>query len=573
MSNSGKKKSITDAAKIIEKFGGIRPMSAKVNVAVTTIQGWKKRDTIPANRKPLLLRCAQENNIDLSEFFEDAPKVEDDADVEAQAVDVVEAEPVETQAAVDEVESEGDSDVTLGDTDSNETADESQGDEAQDVDEGESESESETETEGAEADAGDTDDSVIHVKADDFRGSPRARPSNKDFTEIAVTTERRAITKSSLIAAGMVVLVVGAVAATLWPEYEEYDTRGVRLSDLESEVSELKQKQTSFKGLVPENWSEQLEDLKAQMQGAKKAVDDTVHVVQEFSHDLASEEGLEKRVVQLQSYVSEVATGNGISALMGRYDAMRGSVNGQATLDSSVSALMSVFGNGKAEGKSDAELNSSLDQARAENGALAQTLGDVPKTELKAAAMLFALTQVRSALNRKDKDFDGDLQLLMNMVDEDDVELRSSLDKIAPHSKSGLLSGYGLKEEFQTVAGDVVAASLKGEDVSFSEKMSAKMNSILKVEKDGEMVSGSDTQKTVDQAQKLIEGNRLEEALKLLKSHLNDAELKPLRPWIKRAEVVLTSQSVKQAIERAIGLNTGKGYLGGEAILKDSRDR
>ncbi len=98
------------------------------------------------------------------------------------------------------------------------------------------------------------------------------------------------------------------------------------------------------------------------------------------------------------------------------------------------------------------------------------------------------------------------------------------------------------------------------------------MNDILQVEKDGELVSGSDAQKTVDQAQKLIERDRLAEALKLLKSHLNDKELAPLRPWLKRAEAVLTSQSVKQAIERAIELNTGKGYLGGEAVLKDSRD-
>ena len=184
--------------------------------------------------------------------------------------------------------------------------------------------------------------------------------------------------------------------------------------------------------------------------------------------------------------------------------------------------------------------------------------------------MLFALTQVRSALNRGDKDFDGDLQLLMNMVDENDVELRTSLEKIAPHSKSGLLSGYGLKEEFQTVAGDAVAASLRGEDVSFSEKMSARMNDILKVEKDGEMVTGSETQKTVDKAEKLIETNQLEQAVKLLRSHLNDKELEPLRPWLRKAEAVLTSRSVKQMIEKAIDMNTGAGYLGGESLLKEN---
>ena len=39
-----------NASKIIEYFGGIRPMSHKINVPVTTIQGWKRRNTIPKNR-------------------------------------------------------------------------------------------------------------------------------------------------------------------------------------------------------------------------------------------------------------------------------------------------------------------------------------------------------------------------------------------------------------------------------------------------------------------------------------------------------------------------------------------
>ena len=38
MSNS-KDQPIKNAPQIIEKFGGIRPMSSKINVAVTTIQG------------------------------------------------------------------------------------------------------------------------------------------------------------------------------------------------------------------------------------------------------------------------------------------------------------------------------------------------------------------------------------------------------------------------------------------------------------------------------------------------------------------------------------------------------
>ncbi len=571
------KKSISDAAKIIEKFGGIRPMSAKINVAVTTIQGWKKRDTIPGNRKAVLLRCAAEHKIDLSEFFDDAPTFEEETvNQDADGCDDSEEEVSEgnespesseipenivaTQDVVVDIPSD-DTDVEIIVEKSNEEATE------------------EDKVSQDEKDESKENDEVVETpetppveKREEFRPQVRASAPNRDFTQIAVTTERRAITKSSVIAAAMVILVIAAIAATLWPDYEEFDARGSRLSDLESEVSDIKKKQTSFKGLVPEDWSKQLEDLKKQVDGAKQVASDTVRVVQDVSGGLIEGPSLEKRVVQLQSYVSEMSGGNNVSALMGRFDSMRSSLNGQKVLAFSSDALGNVFSRDRATVKSDEQINTELHAMRSENPAFAKTFENVPQTELKAAAMLFALTQVRSALNRGDKDFDGDLQLLMNMVGEDDAQLRSSLEKIAPHSKSGLLSGYGLKEEFQTVAGDAVAASLRGEDVSFTEKMSARMNDILKVEKDGEMVSGSDTQKTVDKAEKLIEHNQLEEAVKLLKSHLNDKELAPIRPWLKRAEAVLTSRSVKQAIERAIELNTGAGYLGGEQLLKESRE-
>lgn len=571
MSQSAQKK-IENAVAIIEKFGGIRPMSSKINVAVTTIQGWKKRDTIPANRKALLLRCAEEHKIDLSEFFDDAPVVENVA-VESVEPDSSSSDIPENQVLNNNDDSQ---DVFASDT-ADDEAGESGSDGVDEDDQADAEADDtvpETQSEDESADdaqENDDDNATLESRPAVSEGLVAGKPAN-DFTEIVVETERRAVTKSAMVAVAVVVVAFGAVVMMLWPDYEEFDKRGDRLSALEGEVSEIQERQLSFKGLVPENWSQQLEDLKQQMAGAKDVVDNGVRVVKDFSTDLVGEEGIEKRVVQLEGYVSEITSGNGISALIGRYDSMRETMNGQAILDRSAQALQGVFGGPNGKAKSDQEVNEALDRARSEDSALGQTLSNVPKDELKAAAMLFALTQVRSALNRKDKDFDGDLQLLMNMVGDEDVELRSSLTKLAPHSKSGLLSAYGLKEEFQTVTGEVVAASLSGEDVSFTEKMSAKMNEILKVEKSGEMVSGSDTQKTVDQAQKLIEKNRLSDAMTLLKKRLNDKELKPLRPWLKRAEAVLASQSVQQAIERAIQLNTGKGYLGGEQLLKDGRE-
>ena len=55
-----------DAARVIEAFGGIRPMAKKLGVAVTTIQGWKERNAIPIRRLDEIRTAAAREGIDLS---------------------------------------------------------------------------------------------------------------------------------------------------------------------------------------------------------------------------------------------------------------------------------------------------------------------------------------------------------------------------------------------------------------------------------------------------------------------------------------------------------------------------
>src|SRR5918995_1216106 len=62
----------TAAERIIEKFGGIRPMAHKLNMPVTTGQGWKKRGAIPSNRHPDLLAAASRHNVTLDQAELDA---------------------------------------------------------------------------------------------------------------------------------------------------------------------------------------------------------------------------------------------------------------------------------------------------------------------------------------------------------------------------------------------------------------------------------------------------------------------------------------------------------------------
>lgn len=50
---------------IVERFGGIRPMAAKLDIPVTTVQGWKERLAIPQRRWPELVAAAARHGISL----------------------------------------------------------------------------------------------------------------------------------------------------------------------------------------------------------------------------------------------------------------------------------------------------------------------------------------------------------------------------------------------------------------------------------------------------------------------------------------------------------------------------
>ena len=86
---------IENAEEIIERFGGIRPMARKMAVAVTTVQGWKKRNVIPGSRRDELVRAASTHNIDLSDV---SAANSDAANENSFAVEVAEADKREPEA-------------------------------------------------------------------------------------------------------------------------------------------------------------------------------------------------------------------------------------------------------------------------------------------------------------------------------------------------------------------------------------------------------------------------------------------------------------------------------------------
>ncbi|MGB1077499.1 MAG: COG4223 family protein, partial [Bdellovibrionales bacterium] len=186
-----------------------------------------------------------------------------------------------------------------------------------------------------------------------------------------------------------------------------------------------------------------------------------------------------------------------------------------------------------------------------ESPTIAKTLGGVEKENLKAAAMLLAMSQMRDTLSRDNASFDQDLQLLQKLVGEENPALSASIEKLAPHAQKGVLTPGGLSNEFRELAGDVVIASLSGEDVSISEKAKSRFGEIIVVEKDGEQITGTETQRAVADAQKLIDNGDIQGTIQVLQNLDGDA-LKTVSPFLEEAKLSLLASQVQELLGQSI---------------------
>jgi hypothetical protein len=68
---------VPSATIVIEAFGGIRPMAAKLDIPVTTVQGWKERDSIPKRRWASIRRVAEAQELNLDTAPQSAAQTQD----------------------------------------------------------------------------------------------------------------------------------------------------------------------------------------------------------------------------------------------------------------------------------------------------------------------------------------------------------------------------------------------------------------------------------------------------------------------------------------------------------------
>jgi len=519
-----KSQPIQNAGEIIERFGGIRPMAAKIDTPVTTVQGWKKRDVIPATRREQILTAAQDNNIDISDI--------------SGSSTTTQPLPKPSKAKKTAVKSKSVSKK--------------------------SPSKSDNPPSSSEAKEADTVTSSSIPKVSSQASSEKTSKPVSSNESVNKTTHdeimdkieeknRKAVISSVWITVALVLIGLALALFILWPllkkESQELNPNVVqKIEQLETKVEGVEER-TSFIGkIIPENLQEKIDGLQEQAADIQQTVSGLANQAGDISRDVfAADAGpLSNRLEALEEQVAILSDSQNFNTLISRVQELEDSFSGQEQLKNSVAQLQSLV-----TGQTQSNIDNNLANVQNQNqGPLGETLQGVSGNDLKAAAMLLAFSKFRDSLNREES-FEDDLVLLQRLAGKDNQELQSALTRLAPKAETGVLTPQGLSEELRSVTGDIVFSSLKGEDVSIKEKAVARLNNVFQVEKEGEPVLGTETQITVARAQKLLDEGNVEGALKELQNLDGEAEL-TATDFIKEAQSTLMAQQVQEMISNSI---------------------
>lgn len=332
----------------------------------------------------------------------------------------------------------------------------------------------------------------------------------------------------------LAVVIVGAVLA-IAPEVKKAGAQKEKIAALEAELAQAKIQQQET---PPSQVETQLSDVQVKMAAlAEQAKQLQASVV---SGDMSG------KLTQIETKISQMAQQSqmlGFSGMIARVQSMQQSPEGSKILENIVGTL--------AASPEGSDVGQNLEALRASDPNVAQVTEGVAPEDMKAAAMLIGLSQLRHSLSRSNDSFESDLVLLKKTVPADNSELLSAIDRLAPQAKYGVLTPQGLSQEFRGMTGEIVSASLSGQDVSLQEKAKARMANVFKVEKNGERVSGTETQIAITAAQKQLDAGNVQGAVEILNT-LKGPERQQTQPFLDKAQATLMAGNLQTTIAQNV---------------------
>lgn len=410
-------------------------------------------------------------------------------------------------------------------------------------------------------------------KIDEFSSRARSMtPAESPAAMEALTSkilhsQRQAIKKSVLVSAALlaVVAIVGAVfllpdAAEIRAHREQIAALRSDVDRIDGEMKETAKKQSFLQSMIPGDIEARFGELQQKAQDIESRVAGMSNQAQALTNRFIGPEGVQ--VVQgleqmAQETLALAKNPGGLTGLAARLNDLPKTLEGQQFLGMSAGDLY------KALQGNPADVDQTLADAQKKGDALGKTLEGVAPEDLKAAALLLALAQARTSFNRDKTPFSEDLALMKTLMGgELDPDVAAALDRLAPAAEKGVLTPQGLQKEFKGLAGEIVVSSLSGEKVSVQEKAKARLNEILRVQKNGELVTGTETQATVARAQKMLDEGNIDGAVAELQK-LQGPAAQTAQPWIDQAQATMMVQKAQELLTGNVLSTIGKMSGGG----------
>lgn len=464
MSDAEHLNQLNNASAIIERFGGIRPMATKMNVPVTTVQGWKKRDAIPANRRDDVLKVANDHSVDIQDLLS------------------------------------------------------------------------------------------VQIAPERY-GQPTHTPQQD--SAVVRYLKNYNITAYSVVQLALFIALLASIAylgLTIFHVRDENTRLQTALAETDAKLSAFLEKQ-------PETLSQDLTALDATTQALEEKIESLNLKTRELNDFLNTGEkskDIAERLTTLETQLTEMAAVAAPQSLRSFYAKIQGyrqDAQQAPLLQESINLLELQL-----DPKSKETAATQIEELRKTDSLLRIVLEGVGVEELPRAALLLALDGVRTALADDKKSYATPLSLA-DKVQQSEAKhgqknahnylVSSLVAELEPYAGGGTPSVAGLAKEFQETAGEIVIAYLNDPRVPLKEKAKARLNDVVQVKKDGDLLTGTETQNIVNKTQSLLDEGKVDAAIITLQS-LHGAAAVKAAPFLEQARITLLGMQKQEEVSRLI---------------------
>lgn len=528
---------MNDAGRVIEAFGGIRPMAKKLGVAVTTIQGWKERNAIPVQRLDQIREAARREGIDLG-VVDSAPAEKKDSASKATAPT---AGSQRAETATDTSTARSTSDQT---SPTNETkAGAAAASAASRASARPAEAEKVTHTPSGikaseSSSSGNTIDGRNAEAASAKSGGRKAFGFGLGFAvALLIGVALGWYFKDAIVgamdsgeaSAAMEKRLTSAEAAAAAAKKAADDAAAqanklaAQVKAAETELAAVKK--TAASGAAPgsKKLADDLKALRADLDAFKKAAAGTASGANtKLTGDVAK---LRDAVAALRKSMAQGASGAGSGGASGADASTKSALDklttGLAALSGKVAAL--------AQKNAAAETSKALDSISGKLASLETRLKSVEAGGGGKAGLVVALSQLRAAA-ASGRSYAPSLKVAKSLAG-DDSPAEPVLKALEPAAAKGAPTLPVLKSRFDALSSSLISTAVRAEGTNWVDRAWNRVKSTVVVRRTGRNVKGNDAQALVAQAEVKLEDGDLAGAVAIVRK-LPSASQKVAAEWL-----------------------------------------